>query len=661
MKKSLICFLTAILMLSLFVSAGQTAPDASGNVVCSGQYTTKYNPEKLKAIMIAISDPDLVSEDTTDLVACEGTGMVRMEYRPEFAEGHFVEFAKIYGTVTATTSTKKIEIADGALVPLEFPEDRHVLYPLSIKGNSITLQIIKDTQQKIKPLFRIAGNPSYEMESIFFGCQKKDANGGELSCSMSGQLYNEGKSEKGYLTIAGYGFVSTKNAIEAYVVEHAANIQELKEKTEVESESDFVAIPITDLKEIKVTMPDLRDNSRLDLYAKAQEEASAIDSVRVKSVEEIKITDIIENYKQKVFYGDVGKVNIIGKDDVRAIISTERQNEGNPFQISLDTEDARASVYMSGSKLVESTGSIYVFSESAEEAYNSINEDSALEMDSILLKPSTKEIRIHSVDSAIDAYLLSDYETVTIVPQIGADGMESSVRVTNTRNNAWILYENDELTWTPGKTIAGLGFNFNVNLNPALGEDELLRCTTDGICWLGSTMVVNPAGLTQEKLNEGIENVRSSPRPRVVEEGAKGIGEGSEVTLGEKCDTDEDCGATEECDLYERVCVLQNRESSAGAKSAGGCDTDRDCDSTQRCLRRMCVEEETECIITDDCARGEICDRGQCLTSEEALGAKSAEDILPRQVSGGEFEEIFPAEEKGAFRRALDWIKGLFS
>ncbi|MEK7826490.1 MAG: hypothetical protein AAB299_01935, partial [Thermodesulfobacteriota bacterium] len=187
-----------------------------------------------------------------------------------------------------------------------------------------------------------------------------------------------------------------------------------------------------------------------------------------------------------------------------------------PFMISPDAENARVSVYMSGSKIVESTGSIYVFSESAEEAYNAINEDMALETDSILLKPSTNEIKIHSVFSAIDAYLLTDYNTVTIVPQISGDITGSSVKVTNMRNGAWILYENNELTWTPGKTIAGLGFNFNVNLNPAAGEDEMLRCTTDGICWLGDTMVVGltPGGLTQEKLNEGIENARTRPRER---------------------------------------------------------------------------------------------------------------------------------------------------
>ena len=679
MKKTLICFLAAIVMLSVYVSAGQTEPDANGNVVCSGTaYRTEYNPENLNAIMRAISDASFVSE-TTNLVECMEDGAVRMDYRPAAAEGGFIEFAKARGKITANTALNRIEIAEGNLFPLETPDDNRIAPISIIGGKQIILQFVKDARQKVKPMFKLStdGAVMMEDERIFFACLKKDANGRALQCAISGQLYKEGDADE-YLTITGSGFVSEEvedsegqNMLSNYL-SGSNNIEELKENSGLYSPEDFVAIPLTDLKEIKVTITGQRIPKLLSLYAKAQAETSAIDSVRIKSAEEIKVYDLIENYKPKVFDDYMGKIVIAGKDDIRAIINSERQAQGTPFMISPDAENARVSVYMSGSKIVESTGSIYVFSESAEEAYNAINEDMALETDSILLKPSTNEIKIHSVFSAIDAYLLTDYNTVTIVPQISGDITGSSVKVTNMRNGAWILYENNELTWTPGKTIAGLGFNFNVNLNPAAGEDEMLRCTTDGICWLGDTMVVGltPGGLTQEKLNEGIENARTRPRERSTEEGAKGVPGSMGSSRGWRyevdrtsfcssrgdcpedapcinnqkcaiaCNSNSDCSGT--CSQDRKLCILFEGSVDFNTKGIGEtmhddtlgqkCDTDEDCGATEYCnlvgRERVCVLQEqraqgaktageippyAECEADSECGRNKKCFEGVCL------------------------------------------------
>ncbi len=695
MKKTLICFLAAIVMLSVYVSAGQTEPDANGNVVCSGTaYRTEYNPENLNAIMRAISDASFVSE-TTNLVECMEDGAVRMDYRPAAAEGGFIEFAKARGKITANTALNRIEIAEGNLFPLETPDDNRIVPISIIGGKQIILQFVKDARQKVKPMFKLSNDGAVMMEDerIFFACLKKDANGRALQCAISGQLYKEGDADE-YLTITGSGFVSEEvedsegqNMLSNYL-SGSNNIEELKENSGLYSPEDFVAIPLTDLKEIKVTITGQRIPKLLSLYAKAQAETSAIDSVRIKSAEEIKVYDLIENYKPKVFDDYMGKIVIAGKDDIRAIINSERQAQGTPFMISPDAENARVSVYMSGSKIVESTGSIYVFSESAEEAYNAINEDMALETDSILLKPSTNEIKIHSVFSAIDAYLLTDYNTVTIVPQISGDITGSSVKVTNMRNGAWILYENNELTWTPGKTIAGLGFNFNVNLNPAAGEDEMLRCTTDGICWLGDTMVVGltPGGLTQEKLNEGIENARTRPRERSTEEGAKGVPGSMGSSRGWRyevdrtsfcssrgdcpedapcinnqkcaiaCNSNSDCSGT--CSQDRKLCILFEGSVDFNTKGIGEtmhddtlgqkCDTDEDCGATEYCnlvgRERVCVLQEQRaqgvkestgeilgyeydsCSSNNDCQRGLICFNRLCRATCSERNGFSADE-----------------------------------
>ncbi|MBU2637474.1 MAG: hypothetical protein KJ955_00720 [Nanoarchaeota archaeon] len=597
MKKIIPCFTFVLLMLPMAVSAYQVEPgssinpipDAQGNIVCSGQYTTKYNPEKLNVIMYSLSDSTLVTEDT-ELAKCMDDGTVRLDYRPAFAEGSFIEFARIYGTATANTATNKIDIAGGSLMPLEFPTDLRVLSPLSIMGDSITLQFVKDAQQKTKPMFRVSSDGAYEMGNIFFGCLKTDESGRQLSCAMSGQLYKENDAE-GYVTIAGSGFVSesavdeTYDMAEAYATEHPNNIEELRDKAGLQPEDNFAAIPLADLNEIKVILPNPRNTDTLNLQAKARAEASSIDSFRVKSGKEIVINDFIENYKPQVFYsgGVDGRVEITGKDDVKIIASPERLKQGKPFLIALapnpDANNAKVSVFTAGSKLAETNSEVYVFPESAEESYGLINFDYATSSNSILLKPGSKEMEIYSVDSMLDVTLLAGYNTVTITPLLENGLMEGSVKVTNPNNNMWILYADNELTWTPGKTIQQLGFNFNVNLNPAMGDAEMLSCTTDGICQLGNTIVISSSGLNEAKLREGI----GIARERRFEEGTKAV-------------------------------------------SALSCSSDRDCDAAQRCLRRICVEEETECLDTRDCVRGEICDRGVCVTPEEALGAKTIEE-----------------------------------
>lgn len=551
-------------------------PDANGDVICDGTITqTRYNPEKLNAIMNAISDQALVT-GSTPLVRCLGTGEIRIDYGSTAGGNDFVPFAKAEGIITATPSTNKIDIANGMLESLEVPSDRYILSPDAVYGDLITLQFIRDARQKINPMFKLTGNAAYEIESIFFGCEKKDENGRAVSCSMSGQLYKGGNAEKGYLTITGSGFVSEAlleagymptNIEERYLSGHYDNVWDIRDESE--GTYQIVAIPLADLKEIRITQPSNGRPETLNMQAKAQAETSSVDGMKIKSNKAIMLNDFIEGYRPQAFYGDMGRVEITAVDDIKATASPARMQDGMPFLIMLNESNTKVSVLMAGSRLVESDSEIYVFPESAEDAYNAFNSDYATAFDSILLKPTAKEMKIISVNSNINAYLPAGYDTLTLKAEMEYYGsMQGSIKVTNSANNMWILYSNNSLTWTPGKSIQQLGFNFNVEIyNPDTEDYEMLSCTKEGACRLGDTMVISPTGIfTQDKLTEGVETIRSTA-PRRAEEGAKGIGEGSEETLGQKCDTDEDCGATEYCNLVgrERVCVLQEQREQ-GAK-----------------------------------------------------------------------------------------------
>lgn len=641
-------------MLSIAVLAAESAPDAQGNVVCSGEYTTKYNPEKLNAIMTGLSDSFTASENEgRELLAqCMEIGTVMLDYY--ITGGGFVPFAELYGTVTANTATNKIEITDGALMPLEMQERQHVLNPVLIRGKSITLQFMKDAQQKIKPMFKLSKDGIYVLEignaGVFFGCEEKDASGRALSCAMSGQLYKEGDAEA-YLTITGSGFVSedvggfsSSRLSSVYV--GPKNIKEAGESLGDEVPDDLVAIPLRDLKEIEVyTAPSMRTDYAYQLQAKAQTDTSMIDDIKVKSNKEIQVVNFIDNYKPDD--GSIGLVKIMGIDNVMLNIDSGRMSEGMPFMATLASEGPEApfhriSVFRARSKLAESSHEIYVFPESAEAAYDLIiNSGSATPPDSLLLKPSTHEMKIFSAYSALEVALLPSYNTVTITPSLERGMMQGSVKVTNPNNNAWIMYENEELTWTPGKTISQLGFNFNVNLNPALGEAEMLSCATDGTCWLGSTMVIAPGGLTQEKLSAAMAPARER---RQAEEGQK-------AAAG--CDSIEDCPTGRYCDLSmdEPECKRIGRISCSEEEL---CVAGLYCDAGRcRDIRGVSCENDEECPENYACdAELKLCTMP---SGQMSFGVELGK-TQPQQVSGEEF-----GEEKGIFRKAWNWIKGLFA
>ena len=612
-NKTIFCLIAALVMLSVCVSALQSEPDAQGNVVCSGQYTTKYNPEKLNAIMRGLSDSSIVSEDT-ELAKCLEDGKIRLSYRPLANEGAFIDFAEIYGTVAANSATNKIDITDGWLIPLEAPEGRrHV----GLIGKAITLQFVKDAQQKIKPMFRLSKDGAYLAESVFFGCLQKDERGMSTSCAMSGQLYKEGDSER-YLTITGQGFVGESvfaeayDMVKVYVTEHPNNIKELKEKARLMPEDEFVAIPLMDLEEVKVTKRTVRNTDTLNLQAKAQAETSAVDSIKVKSDKEVTILDFIEGYRpNNELIANVGSVAISSDgEDVKVIASPERLKEGAIFWVL--ARDAKASIFVSQSKLADVFNEISIYPETAERAYE------LTILSSIMLKSGNKEIKIRNFDDNMDIRLLPGYETVTITPMLENGLMQGSVKVTNPANGAWILYANDELTWTQGKSIKDLGFNFNINLNPAAAdESEMLSCTTDGICWLGDTMVVGltPSGLTQEKLEKGIDNARRSAPARTAEEGAKGT--------GDRCESDADCG-NEDYMCYKRPGTADRygicRYSSAPDRRSQQTLT---CQEAGGRCKMSCGISESSNNAGTGCGRPEIC----CISM--TMGLKAASEIPP--------------------------------
>lgn len=568
-----------------------SGPDAEGNLICRGSsMQTKYNPAKIKEVF----------GNDIYVASCEESGSIypaNREYLSECDYGEYTDGGRMYGEITVDSARRTIKIEKGGFTSEDgcdlFGEYFHRKpTEFSITADTITISFANKT----KPRISVSGDGAIKWGDVFFGCQKKDANGRAASCSLTAEM-NYLESEGGtyekagnkmlslnYVNVNGLGFISELDALQTYINRQPDTIDKLKE----EVGREFVAMPLSNLKSIKLFKPlsESRNYPYTISIDTASDGSSAFNYLKIKSItgNDVNINDanidaignmrgmqpLTEEIKITPWHPVRADILVVTADAAR--VSGEKQDA---FSVeagcgaAAGLSRAKVNVFIGNNKLLEATQcnrALIVPPAPAGTGIAIAGDDFSI----VRLSPSLKEIKvIRDIQDYGDLsiWMLQGYENFVLEnpPGTGSicDAIPNAYIVTNPRNNNRLELSDELINIVPeGKLIPDLGFSFTAELcNGTIMET--LACKKTGECALDGSPVF---GVTAAPMRE----VRGAERTgRRFEEGAKGIGEGREDTLGQKCDTDEDCGAREYCNLAgrERVCVLQEQRAQ-GAKTA---------------------------------------------------------------------------------------------
>ncbi len=500
-----------------------SGPDADGNLVCRGSsMQTKYNPKKIIELygkeVFRTGD---IGEDINFRIQCndDGTISVYTDADPALCMyGDWVDGGKMYGGITVDPARKTLKIENGGLAPYDLCSE--VEYPhnipkeFSITADTITLSFANSE----KPIVKVSGDGAIKWGDVFFGCQKKDSNGRAVSCSLSaGMKYVESEADRvnwagnkmlslDYVNVEGLGFISELDGLQTYLNVQPDTIEEMKEQ----ARRDFVAMPVSNLKSIKLFNPSAanRNYPYVIRVNTAPDGSSTFNYLKIKSSSEnkVNIQGIGGRMGMQPLTEEIEITPELSNRDAtlditadERMVSAEKQSAFSVDALCADAGDSstvKINVFIGSSKLLEAVecNHIAIIPPMPENTASQIASMNSV----IILSPESKKIKVirdvHDYGD-MSIWMLPGYEHFVLENPPGTGTICNAIpnvfSITNPRNNN-VLEIGDVITEIKpeGRMPADLGFSFSAELCDNEKEImETLACERTGECTLDGTRV----------------------------------------------------------------------------------------------------------------------------------------------------------------------------